>query len=232
MWPSPIASVRARGNRLLWSHLSEKHAALASALLLGQRSELSGEQTEAFFTTGTVHMLVVSGLHVGILAAALFLGLRLGWLPRRRALLMVVAVVILYAMVSGGRPPVVRAAVIISLAATASILGRQPSGFNTLAAAALVVLLWNPSDLFRAGPQLSFLAVAVLIGSTRFVRVQPSDDPLDRLIAETRPRWRRGLAWCFRWYAGLTLASLAVWGRLPAVGNDAFSSRIAQCRAT
>ena len=210
-WFAPIAELRTQGDQLLGRYLNPRQAALAAALLLGQRSELSGEQTEAFFTTGTVHMLVVSGLHVGILAAALFLGLRLGWLPRRRALLIVVVLVILYALLTGGRPPVVRAAVIITIASLAAILGRQAAGFNTLAAAALVVLLWNPSDLFRTGPQLSFLAVAVLIGSVKLVRLQPSEDPLDRLLAETRPKWWRGSVWLVRWYASLTLASLAVW---------------------
>jgi competence protein ComEC len=65
--------------------------------------------------------------------------------------------------------------------------GRRATGFNTLAAAAIVVLAINPATLFLAGTQLSFLAVATLIAFGPLLAPQPTLDPLDRLIAATRP---------------------------------------------
>ena len=113
-----------------------------------------------FVATGTVHLLVVSGLHVGILATGLFFALRMGFLRRGTALTLVAALVVAYAMIVGARPPVIRAAVLVVLLCMAAATGRRPLGFNSLAAAALVVLAMNPADLFRTGTQLSFLAMA------------------------------------------------------------------------
>ena len=105
-------------------------------------------------------------------------------------MLAVGAATLLYALVTGGSPPVVRATVAVLLVCGARLIGRRPLGFNLLAAAALVVLAINPSELFHAGAQLSFLGMAVLI----VLNAQPAvvSDPLDRLIARSRPWLVRG----------------------------------------
>ena len=79
------------------------------------------------------------------------------------------AIVIGYALLAEAQPPVVRSAVVGVLFCLAAWTGRRGAAFNSLFAAALVVLAINPSDLFRAGPQLSFLAVAALIWVGRLV---------------------------------------------------------------
>src|SRR5262249_25771702 len=89
------------------------------------------------------------------------------------------------------QPPVVRATILVVIACLALWIGRLSIGFNALAAAAIVVLILNPSALFLAGPQLSFLAVATMIAFHRLLVPQPVPDPLDRLIASSRP-------WFFR----------------------------------
>ena len=90
--------------------------------------------------------------------------MRMGWLPRRMALALIVAIVVAYTLVAGAEPPVVRAAVLVVLMLPRR-LDRSPRGvaFNSLAAAAIVVLAINPSELFHTGTQLSFLCVAVLV---------------------------------------------------------------------
>jgi competence protein ComEC len=205
-----LGRLRARGDELLASRLTVSRHPLASAILLGERNLLSAERTESFLTTGSIHLLVVSGLHVAILASALFFGMRMGLLPRRMSLLAIGALVVLFALATGGRPPVVRAVVLVLIVIAAKLSGRRAWSFNALAAAAIVVLVMNPADLFRVGVQLSFLAVAALMWIAGFLP-RPSTDPLDRLIAASRTWPNRAARWCGRYYWQLTLASAVVW---------------------
>jgi competence protein ComEC len=200
-----IDSLRAVGREQLIDYLSPRYAGLATAMFLGVREDLQPEDSQAFFETGTVHLLVVSGLNVGILATALLALLRLGLRPRGAALAAVVALVALYALVTDSQPPVVRAAAMVVVACGAQFAGRRPLSFNSLALAAIVVLAINPADLFRVGPQLSFLCVAVLAWWTDMRSRRPPLDPLDRLIAQTRP-WPERLARRAGQATGLSLA--------------------------
>ncbi len=120
-------------------------------------------------------------------------------------------VTIVYALIIDAEPPAVRATIIVLVACASAWFGRQALAFNSLAAAALVVLAMNPADLFRVGSQLSFLAAAVLgyCGVLRSRRAPP--DPLQMLIAQSRPwplRWSRKLAGQF---ATALLLTCAVW---------------------
>ncbi len=190
-WASPLQLVdwlRTRGESLLWQNLGERTAGLAAAMFLGARNELEPDLQQAFIETGTIHLLVVSGLNVGILAASLLVALRVLLVPRGWGLGFVVVVCLLYAAATDGEPPVVRATVMVLLSVLAMFLARRPLQYNTLAAAGLVVLAMNPAELFSAGTQLSFLAVGVLVfvSETQLGKRQ-FDDPLERLIARTRP---------------------------------------------
>ncbi len=206
-----LARLRDQGDTMLREHLERPKAELAAALLLGQSSRLDFPRITAFRQAGLMHLLVVSGLHVGILAGVL-LGLsHAGWLPRSAGLLLTIGLLALYALVTGGRPPVVRAAILIGVFGCSQLVGRRPLGFNSLGLAGLILLALNPADLFRTGPQLSFIAVACLIWLAAKARQQYVYDPLTTLIARTRP-WPERLS--RHWAAKLwqsTLACLAVW---------------------
>jgi competence protein ComEC len=84
-----ISEIRQAGDRLLWSYLSKERAGMAGAVLLGEREEVDHETSEAFLETGSIHILCIAGLHIGILAGVLFVIFRAGWLSRRTALLCV-----------------------------------------------------------------------------------------------------------------------------------------------
>jgi competence protein ComEC len=201
--------LRAGGLTLLRRSLAPAQAHLASAMFLGVREDLEPEQSEAFLETGTVHVLVISGLNVGILAVCLIALLGSWGCSSRTTMLAVGAATLLYALVTGGAPPVIRATVAVLLMCGARLIGRQALGFNLLAAAALVVLAINPSELFHAGAQLSFLGMAVLV----VLNARPAVvvDPLDRLIARSRP-WPVRVARSLAAQAGkLLVISLAVW---------------------
>ncbi|HET6880172.1 MAG TPA: ComEC/Rec2 family competence protein [Pirellulales bacterium] len=199
--------LRRRGHDLLWRHVDARRAALASALLLGVREELDDDTNAAFAKTGTIHLLSISGLHVGILAAFLFGVFRLGLIGRRTALSCVPLVTVVYALVIAAEPPAVRATIVVLFVSLAMLCRRRWQPANLLAGAGLVVLAMNPCDLFRIGPQLSFLAVATLAWSGTRLTPQPITDPLERLIARTRP-----------WHERTTRRSLRGLGRSLAVG--------------
>ena len=206
-----LADLQGLGQRQLDSRLSEDQRALAAALLLGQRDQTGPARAEPFFTTGLLHLLVVSGLHVGILATTLYLLFQFSALPRRGALISVALLVVLYSQVTGGQPPALRAAVLFVIYCTAKFLGRRAIGFNALAAAALIVLALNPADLFRTAPQLSFLAVAVLTWFGNSWPARQTLDPLARLIANTRPWPHRAARRLGVVVWQMTLAGALVW---------------------
>jgi competence protein ComEC len=204
-------SLRAGGDALLWQSLGPRRSGLASAMFLGSREELEPDQTQAFLETGTIHLLVISGLNVGILASCLFWTMRVGLVPRRWALALVAMATVLYAATTDAQPPVVRATVMVLVACLAMVLGRRVLGFNSIAAAGLVVLALNPAELFQAGTQLSFLSVAVLAWFSRERIGRRQLDALDRLIASTRP-WHRRVARQIGTNAWRTvLVSLIIW---------------------
>ncbi len=180
-------------------------------MLLGAREQLDQQRTAAFFATNTIHVLAISGLHIGMLATAMFWALRLGLLPRRSALVAVAVLVVIYTLVTGAPPSAVRAAILVVLVCTSLLWGRNVLGYNCLAAAALVVLAINPADLFRAGPQLSFLAVGTLVWfGPHWMRWQ-QQDALDRLVERTRPwPWRLSM-WSVRWFLRATAVTAVVW---------------------
>ncbi len=126
-------------------------------------------------------------------------------------MLAIVALTVLYAIVTDAQPPVVRSTIVVIAMCAAWALGRRSLQFNTWAAAALVVLALNPCELFRAGTQLSFLCVAVLVWLNEHGLGIRSVDPLDRLIARTRP-WPNRVTRDFGRYAlRMTAASAVIW---------------------
>jgi competence protein ComEC len=182
-----LADVRSRGVEILRQSMDGERAMLASAVLLGAREQLDPNRNEGYLVTGTIHVLSISGLHVGILAGVLFWFFRTGLLRRQAALAAIMVVTVLYALLTDLQPPVVRAALLVVVACAALWTGHASIGFNSLALAGLLVLVMNPASLFQAGPQLSFLAVATMIAFQDWLVPKRIEDPLDRLIANTRP---------------------------------------------
>lgn len=164
LWRGWIASLRAAAlERIdrLYPH-NDYAAAMLEATLIGESSHLERVWTEDFRRSGTYHALVISGIHVSVLAG-LFLAL-LRWTPLSRdaALLITAIVAWIYALVSGFTVPVVRAAAGFTLYLVAQLVFRRVRPLNLLAAIAIVYLIWDPQQLFEASFQLSFLSVAAI----------------------------------------------------------------------
>lgn len=140
--------------------------AVGAALILGERSELSQEIQQAYSNSGAVHVLSVSGLHVGVLAIALrFI---FGFWSRNKyaqklGLSMELGSIWLFTLLTGAAPATLRAAVMFSMIIGARAVLRQYNIWNILAASAFVLLCWDPNLLWDIGFQLSYLAIAGIV---------------------------------------------------------------------
>ncbi len=135
---------------------------MMEATLIGESSRLERLWTDHFRRTGTYHMLVIDGLHITVLAAFLLFLLRLCFLPEINALVITSSGAWIYALVSGWNAPAIRAAGGFTLYVAARYFYRRGRLLNLLAAVAIVYLIYDPSQLFEAGFQLSFLCVAAI----------------------------------------------------------------------
>src|ERR1700733_7650655 len=135
---------------------------MMEATLIGESSRMERLWTDHFRRTGTYHMLVIDGLHITILAAFLLFLLRLCFLPEIPALVITASAAWVYALVSGWNAPAIRAAAGFALYVVARYFYRRGRLLNLLAAIAIAYLIYDPSQLFEAGFQLSFLCVAVI----------------------------------------------------------------------
>ena len=210
-WQWWLPRLRCRWQAILKRELRPSEAELAGALLLGVRDGFRSELRDPFMRTGTVHLLAISGLHVGILAAPWLFAARARLVPFRLGLWSVVILMALYAALAEARAPVVRASVLVQLLCFSWMTRRRASLVNSLGCAALAVLLHNPADLFSPGTQLSFLAVAVLGRCSRVPGPRAPHDPLDRLIWRTRSWWSRTRDWSVHQLTRMLVASLSVW---------------------
>ena len=149
---------------ILKKHLtSEKELAVGSALILGYRDEIPEEVQTAYSQTGAMHVLAVSGLHVGIVFIIINFFLKririntLTW--RIIKVLIVLTIIWAFALITGASPSVMRAAVMFSFLNLGLTFQRTSSIYNTLAASAFFILLVNPYLIASVGFQLSYLAV-------------------------------------------------------------------------
>lgn len=155
---------RDRAQHLLATFLPEREAGLAAGLLLGERQAVFPDTAAAYRRLGIAHLLAVSGLHVGFVAAfALFFAARLFGRRKSRHMLLAVLLVLAYVFITGARPPVWRAALASFLALAAREAGREDDGLQSLAAAGLLMLFARPLWLLNLSFQFSFAATAGIL---------------------------------------------------------------------
>ncbi len=205
------AKLRSKIDAQLHGHLAPEKAAFASAVLLGNRDQMDIETRSRFLKAGASHLLAISGLHVGILASGFMLLLKLGFLSRRNCLLLTIAFVVSYAWLVEFRPTVLRAAILICVMCGARLLGRNALSWGSLTTALMLVLIFNPADLFSLGTQLSFLAISSIIIGKPWIFRPTSQDPIDQLIAKTRPAFVRWTASVGREIRAAFCVSFMIW---------------------
>ncbi len=192
--------------------LPHPQSALAQALVLGKRDSLPPDMVQEFRGTGTSHLLAISGLHVGVLAAMFLVAAT--WLLGRRGLYFLAVPLVavwVYALVSGLPPSVVRAAVMGTVYLAAVGFGRPASALPALALAVGVMTAISPEIIQRTSFQLSFAAVAG-IGISR--AIEPHWDAVPD--GRDQPGWR---TWSFHLFRvpliGLIISRAAILATWP-----------------
>ncbi len=136
-------------------------ASFLKGIVLGDRSEIDAQTNMDFINAGVVHVLSVSGLHVGyIVIIFLFLFNRFGLHWR---IILTIASLVFYMILTGSTPPVVRSTLMVSLLIIAPITSRNYYSYNSIFFAALIILMFNPNQLFNPSFQLSFSALLSLV---------------------------------------------------------------------
>ncbi len=145
------------------------YAGLIKALSIGVKDGITEQQWDVFRKTGSVHLLAISGLHIGLISGLVYflmqqLAIQLLFVsPQKFAAIMAMLVALFYSALAGFSIPTQRSLIMLMIAMSAITLQRNTSVFNTLAVAMLAVLLVDPLSVLSAGFWLSFLAVTLIV---------------------------------------------------------------------
>jgi competence protein ComEC len=191
---------------------------LTWAMVLGWKPGFSDDVAEPFRHSGTMHVFAISGLHIGMIALILVTLTRVLQVPRAACIVIVIPLLWFYAAVTGWQSSAVRATVMMSIVVAGWSLKRPTDLLNSLAGAAIVILLWEPHQLFQAGFQLSFsvvLSIGLLLPPLSRVRDRLlRHDPL--LPDDLRPPWQRRMKGSCRHGLTSLAISIAAWlGSIP-----------------
>ncbi|MDT8401993.1 MAG: ComEC/Rec2 family competence protein [Bacteroidales bacterium] len=153
-------------NRLKEKVDDEKSLAIVSAMTLGYRDLLDDRVREEFRKSGIVHIMAVSGLHVGIISMMILSLLKVSRVKSEIVKLLISLFVIwTYALMTGLSPSVTRASVMFSFLNTGYLINRPVRPINSVMASAFVILLINPDLLYEASFLLSYSAVIAIVAN-------------------------------------------------------------------
>ena len=184
-----------------------------SGLTLGLRHQTTDDIEEPFQQTGTLHLFAVAGLHVGIVANLLWLVASVVRLPRKVAAGLIIPTLFFYACVTGLHVSSVRASIMSAVLFAGVFFDRKVLNFNSLAAAAFLLLSWNTQELFSTGFQLSFAVVGTIVlladPLAKWLARRTAPDPL-----LPRALWGKSLRWTqtgARYAGAASSVSTAAW---------------------
>jgi len=153
---------------ILEKHLTTPNElAVGNALILGYKDDLDEEVRSAYAHTGALHVLAVSGLHVGLVA--FFVNVLLGlvksrtWTWRMSKAIILIGTIWAFALITGGSPSVLRAATMFMFLIIGLSVNRTTNIYNSLAISAVFLLVWNPYLLFNVSFQLSYFAILGIV---------------------------------------------------------------------
>ncbi|MBR1804710.1 MAG: ComEC/Rec2 family competence protein [Muribaculaceae bacterium] len=171
---------------VLSTHIGQSTQQLLIAMLLGDSRLIDPDTRQTFARAGVAHVLALSGLHVGIIAWMVWLLLFPldYWRLKKFRLAITMLVLAAFCLLTGLSPSVMRATLMIGMAMCSYILFRRYAPLNSLAVAALLILIFAPQQLFSAGFQLSFITVLALLVTTIHMQ-KPRRHPVLNYIAGT-----------------------------------------------
>jgi competence protein ComEC len=198
--------------------LEDESLRLEWALTLGWKAALTEEVSEPFIRAATYHIFAVDGLRMAIVFGIFFGLFRALGLPRPWSGAVLIPLIWFYVALTGWPASAIRATVMLSVVIVGWVLKRPSDLLNSLFVAALIILTWQPSQIFQAGFQLSFLVVLCILlllpPLRQWAERLTAPDPM--LPEALLPRWRRLGRGPARYLGGLLLTSFAAWaGSLP-----------------
>ena len=192
--------------RLLW------------AMTLGWRTAFTGDISEPFLRAGTMHLFAIDGLRIALISGMLVALLRVLQVSRAWCGIVAIPAIWFYTAATGWESSAIRASVMMTIVIGGWALKRPGDLINSLAAAAFIILLWEPRQLFEASFQLSFFVMLVIA-----LMLPPMNKISDRLLrhdpllpGDLLPRWRRALTAMLRMLSRYFALSIAAWaGSIP-----------------
>ncbi len=187
-------------------------------MTLGWRTAFTGDISEPFLRAGTMHLFAIDGLRIVLISGMLVALLRVLRVSRAWCGAVAIPVIWFYTAATGWESSAIRASVMMTIVLGGWALKRPGDTVNSLAAAAFIILLWEPRQLFEASFQLSFFVVLVIA-----LMLPPLNQLIDRMLrhdpllpVELLPRWRRALNAALRLMGRYCALSLAAWaGSIP-----------------
>lgn len=148
---------------IIFKRVSSLSAGIMDAMILGERKNIPANINNAMMKSGTVHILVVSGFNVALVAFTVLLCLKLVRIPRQIRFFIAIPLIMIYSLITGASTPVVRAAIMATVFMAAPLIRREADVYNSTALAALFILMLNPKQLSDIGFQLSFASVISIV---------------------------------------------------------------------
>jgi len=215
-----ISGARHRMSNLIDQIGDKEQQGVLKALIVGDRNAISPELRKAFNRVGAGHLLAISGLHIGIIATASFLFFK--WMlshirffllnawTKKGAVILSIVPVLVYGLLSGMSPSTQRAVIMVVVFLMAFLFEREHDLINTLAMAAMMILIVHPPSVFSISFQFSFAAVlAIIYGLSRLPPLWPS--------GQNRTRKQKWLKAAMKLYFFFMTSFFAVLGTLPLV---------------
>ncbi len=148
---------------VIFKRVSFVPAGILDAMILGEKRNIPELINNSMMKSGTVHILVVSGFNVALVAFIIILSLKLSRLPRAIRFYIATPLIIIYCLMTGASTPVVRATIMAIVLMFAYLIKREADIYNSCAVALIFILMINPRQLFDIGFQLSFVSVISIV---------------------------------------------------------------------
>jgi len=179
-------TMKKRGQAILSRYLDPFEDGIIQAMVLGDRSAMTKDVYALFSKTGTSHILAISGMNMTIISAIILFLLKTMRVARAWQFILTGLFLLFYALLSGWSPSVVRSVLMAVVLLGSYVIEDEAETMNSLGLAALMLFMFNPSNLFDVGFQLSFLSVAMIVSSQG--RLQPI------ILRYCQDKWQQYLA--------------------------------------
>lgn len=156
-----IGNLRNSFKSCFYKLLDTKTARIANALILGYSDEVDDEQKAVFTDANLVHILAISGMHVGYVVAFLNMGLKK--FSKRKSKYICLILLVIFSDITGNSPSVERAVIMSSFMISSKLLFRKSDTINNIAISCLMLIMLNPYNVFNLGFQLSFLGTLGIV---------------------------------------------------------------------